>query len=52
MAPTLFTSCNALLPEGTAAPAARQSRFRGPCLLEGVAPALDSLRTMAFGTIQ
>ena len=27
-APTLFTSCNALPPEGAAAPAARQSRFR------------------------
>ncbi len=34
MAPTLFTSCNALPPEGAAAPAARQSRFRGPCLCE------------------
>ena len=31
LAPTLFTSCNALPPEGAAAPAARQSRFRGPC---------------------
>ena len=30
MAPTLFTSCNALPPVGAAAPAARQSRFRGP----------------------
>ena len=43
MAPTLFTSpsapCNALPPEGAAAPAARQSRFRGPCLkVEGPLP--------------
>ena len=30
LAPTLFTSCNALPPEGAAAPAARRSRFRGP----------------------
>jgi len=29
MAPTLFTSCNALPPEGAAPPAARRSRFRG-----------------------
>ncbi|MEO5660424.1 MAG: hypothetical protein ABIQ90_11625, partial [Polaromonas sp.] len=34
LAPTLFTSCNALPPAGAAAPAARQSRFRGPCLKE------------------
>jgi general secretion pathway protein J len=34
MAPTLVTSCIALPPEGDAAPAARQSRFRGPCLVE------------------
>ena len=32
-APTLVTSCTALPPEGAAAPAARQSRFRSPCLL-------------------
>ncbi len=31
-APTLFTSCNALPPEGAAAPAVRQSRSRGPGL--------------------
>jgi hypothetical protein len=37
MAPTLFTSCNALPPEGAAAPAARQSRFRGPCWVEAPA---------------
>ena len=30
-APTLVTACTALPPEGAAAPAARQSRFRGPC---------------------
>jgi aspartyl protease family protein len=31
MAPTFATSCGSLPPEGAAAPAARQSRFRGPC---------------------
>jgi anthraniloyl-CoA monooxygenase len=31
-APTLFTSCNALPPEGDTAPAVRQSRSRGPGL--------------------
>ena len=30
MAPTLPTACGSLPPEGAAAPAARQSRFRGP----------------------
>jgi hypothetical protein len=30
--PRFFTSCNSLPPGGAAAPAARQSRFRGPCL--------------------
>jgi anthraniloyl-CoA monooxygenase len=34
MAPTLFTSCNALPPEGVAAPAVWQSQSRGPCLNE------------------
>ena len=34
VAPTLATSCAALPPEGAAAPAARQSRFRGPCWRE------------------
>jgi [glutamine synthetase] adenylyltransferase / [glutamine synthetase]-adenylyl-L-tyrosine phosphorylase len=33
VAPTLATACAALPPEGAAAPAARQSRFRGPGLL-------------------
>jgi hypothetical protein len=32
MTPTLFTPCNTLPPEEAAAPAARQSRFCGPCL--------------------
>ena len=32
VAPTLPTSCGSLPPEGAAAPAARRSRFRGPCL--------------------
>ena len=31
-APTLPTACGSLPPEGAAAPAARQSRSRGPCL--------------------
>jgi hypothetical protein len=56
MTPTLFTSCNALPPEGAAAPAAWQSQFRGPCLPGGGAASLPaapgSLRTLAFGTIQ
>jgi hypothetical protein len=30
MAPTLFTSCNTLPPEGAAAPAVWQSQSRGP----------------------
>ena len=34
MAPTLFTAGHALPPGGAAAPAARQSRFRGPCWRE------------------
>jgi hypothetical protein len=32
IAPTLPTSCGSLPPEGAAATAVRQSRFRGPCL--------------------
>ena len=40
MAPTLVASRTALPPEGAAAPAARQSRFRGPGLNED--PALAS----------
>ena len=32
--PRSLTACNSLPPEGAAAPAARQSRFRGPCLVE------------------
>ena len=35
MAPTLATACASLPPEGAAAPAARQSRFRGPCWVGG-----------------
>jgi len=31
-APTLPTACGSLPSEGAAAPAARRSRFRGPCL--------------------
>jgi general secretion pathway protein H len=33
--PRSLTACSSLPPEGAAAPAARQSRFRGPCLIEG-----------------
>ncbi|MBC7608180.1 MAG: bifunctional salicylyl-CoA 5-hydroxylase/oxidoreductase, partial [Polaromonas sp.] len=40
-APTLFTSCNTLPPEGAAAPAVRQSRSRGPGL-KGEASSADS----------
>jgi general secretion pathway protein H len=32
--PRSLTACSSLPPEGAAAPAARQSRFRGPCWLE------------------
>ena len=42
-APPLFTSCNALPPEGAAAPAVRQSRSRGPGLKEE-APSKGSFR--------
>ena len=45
MAPTLVASRTALPPEGAAAPAARQSRFRGPCWREGTPPRL-SLRVL------
>ena len=31
VAPTFVTACSFLPPKGAAAPAARQSRFRGPC---------------------
>ncbi|MEO8015556.1 MAG: bifunctional salicylyl-CoA 5-hydroxylase/oxidoreductase, partial [Polaromonas sp.] len=41
-APTLFTSCHALPPEGAAAPAVRQSRSRGPGLKDE-APLKDGL---------
>ena len=40
MAPTLFTACNALPPEGAAAPAVWQSQARGPGLEGGDAPTL------------
>ena len=43
VAPTLFTACNALPPEGAAAPAARRSRFRGPGLAKTV-PVSSSMR--------
>ncbi|WP_370584281.1 ligase-associated DNA damage response DEXH box helicase [Polaromonas sp. CG_9.11] len=51
-APTLPTACGSLPPEGAAAPAARQSRFRGPGLPEedGVsAPAEPALRLPPLG---
>ena len=47
MAPTLPTSCGSLPPEGAAAPAARQSRFRGPGLDETDA-ALATTPTVAI----
>ena len=40
--PTLFTSCNALPPEGAVAPAAWQSQFRGPCWLGADASTLPA----------
>ncbi len=46
MAPTLVASRTALPPEGAAAPAARQSRFRGP-LLEGESGPLLALEDLA-----
>jgi hypothetical protein len=58
MAPTLFTSCNALPPEGAAAPAARQSRFCGPCLQVGgmniamFLVALQATNTWSIGLFQ
>ena len=45
MAPTLPTACGSLPPEGVAAPAARQSRFRGPCWWGEDAATLVALRT-------
>ena len=39
VAPTFVTACSSLPPKGAAAPAARLSRFRGPCLT-GPVPAL------------
>ena len=47
MAPTLPTACGSLPPEGAAAPAARQSRFRGPGLDETDA-ALATTPTVAI----
>jgi hypothetical protein len=44
MAPTLVTSCTALPPEGATAPAARQSRSRGPCL-----KGMSRLQSLIFG---
>jgi hypothetical protein len=40
---TLPTACNTLPPEGAAAPAARQSRFRGPSLFQAI-PVNSSMR--------
>ena len=45
MAPTLPTACGSLPPEGAAAPAVRQSRFRGPGL---VGESMPALRTEAL----
>jgi len=44
MAPTLVASRTSLPPEGAAAPAARQSRFRGPDGCEDAAPTLVATR--------
>ena len=41
----LVASRRSLRPEGAAAPAARRSRFRGPCLYGGAFPRL-SLRAL------
>ena len=49
MAPMLFTLCGAVSSAGPAAPAARQSRLRSPCLLVGVTATLPAL---AFGNMQ
>ena len=48
--PRLLTACSALPPEGAAAPAARRSRFRGPCLHFGsVCPLLAALLVVGGG---
>ena len=39
--PRSLASRNSLPPEGVAAPAARRSRFRGPCLVFTPNPAYD-----------
>ena len=49
-APTLATACAALPPEGAAAPAARQSRFRGPCWREEQARHKNSSTLVAWRT--
>ncbi len=51
-APTLFTSCNTLPPEGAAAPAARQSRFRGPGLKGEDSSADSAAHAAAFVGIE
>ena len=49
--PRSRTSCRSLPPEGAAAPAARQSRFRGPCLLEAPPRAFASRNFPPFALI-
>ncbi|MDB5886736.1 MAG: NADH:flavin oxidoreductase/NADH oxidase, partial [Polaromonas sp.] len=44
-APTLFASCHTQPPEGAAAPAARQGRFRGPGLEDLAPPASGAQQT-------
>ena len=46
IAPTLPTACSSLPPGGAAAPAARQSRFRGPCWLEVSPRSLPASRSL------
>ena len=48
MAPTLATACASLPPEGAAAPAARQSRFRGPCWVGEVSLTNPFVRRIHF----
>ena len=53
VARTLPTACDSLPPEGAAAPAARQSRFRGPCLDgEGKAVVSDKLAPAGMSAVE
>ena len=50
LAPTLPTACGSLPPEGAAAPAARQSRFRGPGLQGATLPEAAALQAVQART--